>query len=97
LDYNHYLCTDMASLETISISYKGKDYTAAVIPDVFTSGNQNIIIGSHSLGVALYDGDRGYVDEMAREIDERIYAFSDDKLFVLCLEEFIAKIKVFLD
>ena len=87
----------MASLETISISYKGKDYTAAVIPDVFTSGNQNVLIGSHSLGVALYDDGKGYVDGEAREIDERIYAFVDDGLFALCLEEFIARVKALLD
>lgn len=87
----------MANLDTISISYKGKDYTAAVIPDIFTSGNQSVLIGSHSLGVALYDDDKGYIDGEAREIDERIYAFVDDELFALCLEEFIARIKVLLD
>ena len=87
----------MASLDTISISYKGKYYSVAVIPDVFTSGYQSVLIGSHSLGVDLYDDDRGYFDEMAREIDERIYAFVDDKLFALNLEEFISRIKVLLD
>lgn len=87
----------MASLDTISISYSGKDYTAAVIPDVFMSGNISIIIGAHSLGVALYDDDRGYVNEMAREIDEQIYAFVDDELFALSLEEFIGRIKILLD
>ena len=87
----------MASLDTISIPYKGKDYTVAVIPDVFTSGNQSILIGSHSLGAALYDDGSGYVDDMAREIDEQIYAFVDDELFALRLEEFIVRIKVHLD
>jgi hypothetical protein len=87
----------MASLETISISYNGKDYTAAVIPDVFTSGDQSLLIGSHSLGVALYDDDRGYVGDTAREIDEQIYGFADDELFALRLEEFIERIKVLLD
>ena len=87
----------MASLDTISISYKGKDYTAAVIPDVFTSGNQSVLIGTHSLGTALYGDDRGYVDDTAREIDERIYAFVDDGLFALSLEAFIERIKVLLD
>ena len=87
----------MASLETISISYNGKDYTAAVIPDVFTSGDQSLLIGSHSLGVALYDDDRGYVGDTAREIDEQIYGFVDDELFALRLEEFIERIKVLLD
>lgn len=87
----------MADLETISISYKGKNYSAAVVPDVFTSGNQSILIGSHSLGTALYDNDRGYDDEIAKDIDEQIYAFVDDKLFGLSLEEFIQRIKLFLD
>lgn len=87
----------MPSLETISISYNGKDYTAAVIPDVFTSGNQSLLIGSHSLGVALYDDDRGYVGDTAREIDEQIYAFVDDELFALRSEEFIVRIKALLD
>lgn len=97
MEYNRYLCTVMADLETISISYKGKNYSAAVVPDVFTSGNQSILIGSHSLGTALYDNDRGYDDEIAKDIDEQIYAFVDDKLFGLSLEEFIQRIKLFLD
>ena len=87
----------MASLDTISISYSGKDYIAAVIPDVSKRGNKSIIIGSHSLGVVLYDDDRGYVNEMAREIDEQIYAFVDDELFALSLEEFIGRKKILLD
>ncbi len=45
----------MGILDTISISYSGKDYTAAVIPDVFTSGNRHVLIGTHSLETALYD------------------------------------------
>ena len=87
----------MANLDAISISYRGKDYTAVVIPDVFTSVYQSVLIGSHSLGVALYDDDRGYVDDTAREIDEKIYAFVDDELFALRLEEFIVRIKELLD
>lgn len=87
----------MANLDAILISYRGKDYTAAVIPDVFTSVYQSVLIGSHSLGAALYDDDRGYVDDTAREIDEKIYAFVDDELFALRLEEFIVRIKELLD
>lgn len=87
----------MTSLDTILISYKGKDYSAAVIPDVFTSGSQSVLIGSQSLGTALYNDDRGYGDEIARDIDEQIYAYVDDKLFGLSLEEFIQRIKKFLD
>lgn len=87
----------MASLDPISISYKGKDYSAAFIPDVFMSGNQCVLIGSHSLEVALFDDDTGYTDEIARIIDEQIYAFVDDELFALCLEDFIVNVKAFLD
>ena len=87
----------MASLDTISISYRGKEYSAAFIPNVFTSDNQMILIGSHSLNIALYDDDRGYVDEEAREIDEQVYAFIDDDFFSLCLEKFIEKAKALLD
>jgi len=87
----------MAYLDPISISYKGKDYSAAFIPDVFMSGNQCVLIGSHSLEVALYDDDIGYVDEIARKIDEQIYAFVGDDLFSLSLEDFIENVKVFLD
>ena len=87
----------MASLDTISISYRGKEYSAAFIPNVFTSDNQMILIGSHSLNIALYDDDRGYVDEEAREIDEQVYAFIDDDFFSLSLEKFIEKAKALLD
>jgi hypothetical protein len=87
----------MANLGTISILYKGKEYSAAFIPNVFTSENQIILIGSHSLNVALYDVDKGYVEEEAREIDEQIYAFIDDNFFSLSLEEFIENAKALLD
>lgn len=87
----------MASLDTISISYKGKAFPVAFIPNVFTSDNQILLIGSHSLNVALYDNDKGYVDEEAKEIDEQIYAFVDDELFSLSLEKFIDVVKVSLD
>lgn len=87
----------MASLDTISISYRGKEYSAAFIPNVFTCDNQMILIGSHSLNVALYDDDKGYVDEEARELDEHIYAFIDDEFFSLSLEKFIVKVKKYLD
>ena len=87
----------MASLDTISISYRGKEYSAAFIPNIFTSDNQMILIGSHSLNVALYDDDKGYVDEEAKEIDEEIYAFIDDNFFFLSFEKFIEKAKASLD
>ena len=87
----------MVSLDTISISYRGKEYSAVFIPNVFTSDNQMILIGSHSLNVALYDDDKGYVDEEAREIDEQIYAYIDDDFFSLSLEKFIENAKALLD
>lgn len=87
----------MATLDTISISYKGKAYPATFIPDVFTSDNQKLLIGSHSLNVALYDEDKGYIDDEAREIDEQIYAFVDEAYFSLSLEKFIESVKVLLD
>lgn len=87
----------MTNLDTIPISYKGKAYLAAFIPDIFTSDNHKLLIGSHSLNVALYDDEKGYVDEEAREIDEQIYAFIDDEFYSLSLEEFIEKVKMFLD
>ena len=87
----------MTSLDTILIMFKGKEYSAAFIPDVFTGSNQKLLIGSHSLNVALYDDDKGYVDEEAREIDEQIYAFIDDNFFSLSVEKFIEYVKNLLD
>lgn len=97
LKYNRYLCTNMASLDTITISYRGKEYSVAYIPNVFTSDNQKLLIGSHSLNVALYDDNNGYVDDDACKIDEQIYAFVDDKYFSLNFEKFMENVKVLLD
>lgn len=87
----------MANLDTISIPYKGKYYLAAFIPDIFTGENQRLLIGSHSLDVALYDDNKGYFDDEARKIDEQIYAFVDDEYFSLSSEKFIDSAKVLLD
>ena len=87
----------MASLNTISLSYKGKDYPVVIIPGFFTSVNQRLLVGSHSLEVGLYDDDNGYVDEEAKEIDEQIYVFVDDNLFVLSSDKFIDIVKALLD
>ena len=87
----------MASLDTILISYKDKEFLAAFIPDVFTGDNRKLLVGSHSLNVALYNDNKGYVDEEARDIDEQIYAFVDDEFFPLSLERFIEKVKTLLD
>ena len=58
----------MAKLDTVSVSYQGKDYMIARIPDVFTNTRNNIFIGPHSLSHALYDNHIGYADEDARSI-----------------------------
>ena len=97
MDYYHYLCINMTSLDIIIISYKEKAFHAAFIPDIFTSEDQKLLIGSHSLNLALYDDDKGYIDEEAKIIDEQIYAFIDDEYFSLSSEEFIEKVKLFLD
>ena len=87
----------MASIDTILISYKGKEFLGSFIPNVFTGDNRKLLIGSHSLNVAIYDDDKGYYDKEAREFDEQIYAFIDDEFFSLSLEKFIEKVKFFLD
>ncbi len=87
----------MASLDTIIISYRGNDFSTAIIPDVFNCDNQKILIGSHSLNAALYDDEKGYADEEARAIDEQLYAYIDDEYFSLGLEKFIENVKILLD
>ena len=87
----------MASLDTIVISYKGSDFPAVFIPDVFTGENRKLLIGSHSLNVALYDDSKGYVDEDAKEIDALFYAFVNDEYFSLTLEKFVENVRFLLD
>ena len=58
----------MTSLDIIIISYKEKAFHAAFIPDILTSEDQKLLIGSHSLNLALYDDDKGYIDEEAKII-----------------------------
>ena len=80
-----------------TISYEGKTYQVADIPDVITGGESRLLIGSHSLNVALYDDEKGYQDSTAENIDEQIYAYLDDKYFLLEDHEFILKVKELLD
>jgi hypothetical protein len=87
----------MAKLNTISITYKGKDYSVAVIPNIFTDCSREILIGPHSLNDAVYNDDKGYVDNIAHNIDERIYAYIDDSYFSLNLEGFLEKVKFYID
>ena len=44
-----------------------------------------------------YNDEVGYIDNEARIIDERIYAFIDDEYFNLSFESFIEKVKMYLD
>ena len=88
----------MRALNTFTITYKRKEYIAAEIPHIFINKtDERIIIGSHSLNVALYDDERGYPDAEAQYIDEQIYAFIDDDFFNLSYNDFIKKAKKYLD
>ena len=87
----------MAKLNTISISYGGKDFFAALVPNVFSDGDQSILIGPHSLNKTIYDDNNGYIDDTARRIDEQIYAYIDDDYFSMSMEVFLEKVKFYLD
>lgn len=87
----------MNKIETISFIFEGKDYSVAIIPDVLAGTNQNILIGSHSLNIALYHEDKGYVNDDAKQIDEQIYAYVEDEYFSLPYESFLEQVKKWLD
>lgn len=93
---NLYLCITMAKLKTISITYRNNTFGVAVIPDVFTNNDSNLLIGPQSLNEAVYN-ENGFVDSIACNIDERIYAYIEDNLFSLNLEEFLERVKHNLD
>lgn len=80
-----------------AIAYDGKEYLVADIPDVITGSASRLLIGSHSLNIALYDDEKGYKDNIAERIDEQIYAYLDDKLFSLDSNDFLSKVKELLD
>lgn len=80
-----------------TIVYEGKDYLVADIPDVIAGGESRLLIGSHSLNIALYDDEKGYQDSTAEEIDEQIYAYLDDQYFSLDDNDFLSKVKELLD
>ena len=69
----------------------------ADIPDVITGSESRLLIGSHSLNVALYDDEKGYQDITAETIDEQIYAYLDDQYFSLGDNAFLSKVKDLLD
>ena len=79
------------------ITYDGKEYLVADIPDVITDSKSRILIGSHTLNVALYDEKKGYHDSIAEAIDEQIYAYLDDRYFSLEENSFLSKVKELLD
>ena len=79
------------------ITYDGKEYLVADIPDVITDSKSRVLIGSHTLNVALYDEEKGYHDSIAEAIDEQIYAYMDDKYFSLEDNGFLSKVKELLD
>ncbi|MBR0490315.1 MAG: hypothetical protein IJJ68_08975 [Prevotella sp.] len=88
----------MMELEIYNVKYNGREYPVAEIPDVFThEADCYLLIGSHSLNLALFHDEKGYPDEKARIIDEKIYAFIDDCFFNLNKKDFIAKVKKLLD
>jgi hypothetical protein len=80
-----------------TIVYDGKEYLVADIPDVITGSENRLLIGSHSLNNVLYNDEIGYQDGTAQEIDEQIYAYLDDEYFLLDDNEFLSKVKEFLD
>lgn len=80
-----------------TIVYDGKEYLVADIPDVITGSENRLLIGSHSLNNVLYNDEIGYQNGTAQEIDEQIYAYLDDEYFLLDDNEFLSKVKEFLD
>ena len=86
----------MSKLDITPITYKGKEYPSATIDNVLGGNEEKITIAASSLNEALMS-DGAYADETARGIDETIYSFIDDKYFNLSKEEFIEKVKEYLD
>ena len=73
------------------------EYSVATIPDIFMDSSREILIGPHSLNDVVYNNDKGYIDNTAHTIDERIYAYIDDDYFSMSMEEFLEKVKLYLD
>jgi hypothetical protein len=80
-----------------TIAYEGKEYLVADIPDVIIGSESRLLIGSHSLNIALYDDEKGYKDCLAESIDEQIYAYMDDLYFLLEGNAFLSNVKELLD
>lgn len=87
----------MAKLDTVLFTFQGKRYLAAIVPGFLTESNERLLIGSHSLSIALYVDDEGYINEEARDLDEQIYSYINDEYFLLPYEDFLEKVKLYLD
>ena len=84
-------------VKVYTIAYAGKEYLVADIPDVITDSDSRLLIGAHSLNIALYDDEKGYQNSTAERIDEKIYAYLDDQFFSLEDNDFMSKVKELLD
>ena len=83
----------MSKLETFEIEYKGNKYLATEVENVFEPGSDDtIILASSRLNDALVDKNGKFVDHEAEFVDERIFAFVDDKYFSFSREEFMQRI-----
>jgi len=80
-----------------TIAYDGKEFLIADIPDVISGSESRLLVGSHTLNIALYDDEKGYPNKTAERIDELIYAYLDDKYFLLEGNAFLSKVKELLD
>lgn len=84
-------------MELDCVSFNGNNYSIVTIPNIFNFNADSVTIGTESLNHALFDVKNGYVNDVAKRIDEQIYAYVDDELFKLNMHSFIEKVKVFLD
>ena len=80
-----------------TLKYDGNSYFIAEVPDVITGSELRLLIGSHSLNIALYDEEKGYHDRTAESIDEQIYAYLEDDCFLLEDDDFLSKVQMLLD
>ena len=87
----------MTKLETVSFVFNDKEYLVANIPDVIFNSDKRLLIGSHSMNVALYDDEKGYISNEARYLDEQIYAYIDDVYFSMDYEQFLKNVLMYLD
>ena len=83
----------MSKLETFEIEYKGNKYLATEVENIFDpDSDDTIVLASSRLNDVLVDKNGKFVDHEAEFVDERIFAFVDDKYFDLSKEEFLERI-----